>query len=152
RIRKHEKDKVITDYFQAVTVTGKVTSHESPEGLPGVNIIIKGTTQGTVSDVDGNYTLEVPSSESVLVFSSVGFLSEEVIVGDRSVINMELIPDITSLEEVVVVGYGTQRRGEITSSIASINEEEFNKGNVTDAGQLIQGKVAGLTVVSSSGD
>src|SRR5690606_27668739 len=101
RIRKHEKDKVVTDYFQAVTVTGKVTSDDSPEGLPGVNIIVKGTTQGTVSDVDGNYTLDVPSGESVLVFSSVGFLSEEVLVGDRSVINMELIPDITSLGEVV---------------------------------------------------
>lgn len=153
RIKKSEKEtKVITDYFQSIIVSGKVTSDESPEGLPGVNIIIKGTTQGTVTDINGNYSLEVPSSESVIIFSSVGFLSEEVIVRDRSIIDMELIPDITALGEIVVIGYGTQRKGEITSSIASVDEREFNKGNVTDAGQLIQGKVAGLTVVSPSGD
>lgn len=152
KIKKHERSNVITDHFPPITISGKVTSDDSPEGLPGVNIIIKGTTSGTVSDINGNYSIEVPSTESILVFSSVGFLSEEVIVGDRSVINITLLPDITSLGEVVVVGYGTQRRGEITSSIASINEDDFNKGNVSDAGQLIQGKVAGLTVVSPSGD
>lgn len=152
KIKRHDKADVITDYFPPITIRGKVTSDESPEGLPGVNIVIKGTTQGTVSDINGNYSIEVPSPESVLVFSSIGFLTEEIVVGDRSVINLELVPDITALGEVVVVGYGTQRRGEITSSIASINEEAFNKGNIADAGQLIQGKVAGLTVISPSGD
>lgn len=146
------KEKKVIVVLQATTISGKVTSEDNPDGLPGVNIIVKGTTQGTVTDINGEYKLDVPSPQSVIVFSSVGFIPEEVAVGNRSVINMVMMPDITSLEEIVVVGYGTQKKGEVTSSIASIDESEFIKGNVKDAGQLIQGKVAGLTVVSASGD
>lgn len=138
--------------MQLLTVTGKVVSDESPDGLPGVNVVIKGTSTGTVTDVNGDYSVEVPFEESILVFSSVGFITEEVVVGNRSVIDMQMISDITSLEEIIVVGYGTQKKGDVTSSIASVKEADFIKGSVTDAGQLIQGKVAGLTVVSPTGD
>ncbi|MFP4095509.1 MAG: carboxypeptidase-like regulatory domain-containing protein, partial [Cyclobacteriaceae bacterium] len=94
-------------YAQEKTVTGKVTSPE--EGaLPGVNVLVKGTTTGTVTDVNGDYRISVPGPESVLVFSSIGYTSEEVTVGNRSTIDLELFLDIQSLSEVVVVGYGTQ--------------------------------------------
>src|SRR5688572_5757987 len=94
-------DEIIT---QQRVVTGRVMEQGSNEGIPGVNIIIKGTTNGAVTDVDGNYNLEVPSSESVLVFSSIGFVGQEITVGAQGVINVTLAPDIISLSEVVVVG------------------------------------------------
>ncbi|MDZ7608159.1 MAG: carboxypeptidase-like regulatory domain-containing protein [Cyclobacteriaceae bacterium] len=95
--------------FQAMRVTGTVTSAEDNTGLPGVNIIQKGTATGTVSDIDGNYSLEVPSADAVLVFSSVGFMSEEIAVGGRSVINLTMNPDIQSLNEIVVTALGIER-------------------------------------------
>jgi len=89
-------------------VSGKVTSSDNGLGLPGVNIIVKGTTSGTVSNGDGNYWITVPSPESVLVFSAIGFATREVVVGSQSVINITMELDVISLSEVIVVGYGTQ--------------------------------------------
>lgn len=82
---------------QSIKVTGKVTSAEDQAGLPGVNVVVKGTTNGTVSDVDGNYTLNIPGRESVLQYSSVGYVQQEVLVGDQTVINVTMEPDVTSL-------------------------------------------------------
>jgi len=132
-------------------ITGKVTDAGSGEGLPGVNILVKGTTTGAVTDLDGNFSLNAASTD-VLVVSSVGYLSQEIPVGTRSVINVSLAEDVQSLAEVVVVGYGTQEKKEITSSVASIDAESFNQGNVNDPAQLLQGKVAGLSIARPGGD
>ncbi|MFP4091461.1 MAG: SusC/RagA family TonB-linked outer membrane protein [Cyclobacteriaceae bacterium] len=133
------------------TVTGTVTAPE--EGvLPGVNVLVKGTTTGTVTDMDGNYRLTVPEGNDVLVFSSIGYVNQEIAINGRTKINVELQADIQSLSEVVVVGYGSQEKKEITSAVASIDSEQFNRGNVNDVSQLLQGKVAGLTITKAGGN
>ena len=134
------------------TVTGKVTDGETGEAIPGVNVIAKGTSSGTVTDINGDYTLTVTSDVTSLIYSYVGYQQEEVVIGDRSTINITLSPDITALSEVVVVGYGTQQKKEITSAVVSVSEEEFNRGNVNDPSQLLQGKVPGLSVYNKGGD
>ncbi|UII23433.1 SusC/RagA family TonB-linked outer membrane protein [Fulvivirga ligni] len=133
------------------TVTGKVTSSEENEALPGVNVLIEGTTKGTVTGVDGTYSIQV-SNNDVLVFSFVGFVTKQLPVGNMTTMDVKLELDITSLDEVVVLGYGKQLKSDVTSSVAAVKDDEFIKGNVVDAGQLIQGKVAGLTVSMPSGD
>ena len=139
-------------YAQAQNViTGTITDTVTGEGLPGVNVLIKGTTTGTVTDFDGNYSLEADEA-AVLVISSVGYLAQEIVVGNKSVIDIRMEEDIQALDEIVVTGYGTQERKEISSSIASVKEEDFNTGMVNDPAQLIQGKVAGLNVTSPGGD
>ena len=139
-------------YFPAILISGKVTELDSDEGLPGVSILIKGTSRGTVTDINGNYQIDVPSGESILVFSSVGFLSEEIVVGDRTEINVALMPDVLALNEIVVVGYGTQKRSEVTSSVATVKSENFNAGGTRSPMDLIQGKVAGLNIVRTQGN
>ncbi|MCC5930268.1 MAG: SusC/RagA family TonB-linked outer membrane protein [Cyclobacteriaceae bacterium] len=139
----------IIEMEQSQTITGRVTTSDDPGGLPGVNVILKGTAQGTVTDINGNYSIEVPGPQAVLVFSSVGYLTEEEVVGGRSVINMVLAADITSLEEIVVVGYGVQSRKNLTSAVSSIGPEELNRGAISDVGQLLQGKVPGLNITRS---
>jgi TonB-dependent starch-binding outer membrane protein SusC len=132
-------------------VKGRVTS-EQGEGLPGVSVAVKGTTIGTVTDVDGNYSLTVPDANSVLVFSFIGYTSQEQLVGGKSEINIQLVEDLQKLSEVVVVGYGTQRKQEVTQAITTLKAEDFNKGNVNDVSQLLQGKVAGLTITRPGGN
>ncbi len=142
RNKKHDVEVVMDD----ITITGKVTSADDGEGLPGVNVILKGTTQGTVTDVNGDYKIDVPSTETVLVFSSVGYQKEEVIVGEKTVINMTLTTSIQSLREIVVVGYGTMKKSDLTGSVASVNSEDFVKGVATNALQLLSGKVPGVNI------
>jgi len=138
-------------YAQNKTVSGKITD-EVGEPLPGVNVIEKGTTNGTVSDADGNYKLSVASSESVLVFSFVGTVSQQITVGSQSEITVKLSSDASTLSEVVVMGYGTQEKKDVTGSVASVKSEDFNKGIINSPEQLLQGKVAGVNVVSASGE
>ena len=136
------------------TVSG-VVKGDGGELLPGVSVLIKGTTRGRTTDVGGKYSIAVsddPKAEVTLVFSYVGYQNQEAAVGSRSTIDITLAPDLKSLEEVVVVGYGTQKREQITSAIASVKSEDFVKGPVQDAAQLIRGKVAGLSVITPSGD
>ncbi|MBK5721980.1 SusC/RagA family TonB-linked outer membrane protein [Dysgonomonas sp. Marseille-P4677] len=121
------------------------------EPLIGVSVTVKGTTKGTITDEYGKYQLDI-SGDETLVFSYIGYETKEVVVKDKSVINLTLNENLNDLNEVVVIGYGTQRKGDITSSVASIKSEEFIKGAVKDAGQLIQGKVAGMTIINPSGD
>ncbi|NJN25751.1 MAG: SusC/RagA family TonB-linked outer membrane protein [Cyclobacteriaceae bacterium] len=142
---------VIDEIMQGITITGKIISSEDNEGLPGVNVVVQGTSFGTVTDVNGNYSLEVPSTESVLVFSSVGYIKEEVVVGNRSVIDLNLMPDITALEEIVVVGYGTIMKSDLTGSVAKVNSEELEKGSAASFDRLLNGKIAGVNIVSTSG-
>ncbi|SDL13252.1 TonB-linked outer membrane protein, SusC/RagA family [Catalinimonas alkaloidigena] len=134
----------------ALAVSGRITDVDG-EGIPGVNVLEKGTTNGTITDVEGRYVLNVAET-ATLVFSAVGYLTQEVAVASRSTLDLTMEEDVKALEEVVVVGYGTQEKAEVTSSIASVKSREFIKAPVKNAGQLLQGKVAGLTVASSSGD
>ena len=138
-------------FAQDRTVSGKVTDADTGEGIPGVNIMIQGTTSGTVSDIDGNFTVSVPADAS-LMFSYVGYKTQIVQVGSQTTLNIALESDVTALSEIVVTGYGTQEKKEITSSVASVKAEDFNQGNVNDPAQLIQGKVAGLSISKPGGD
>lgn len=132
-----------------ITVSGKISDDEG-NPLPGVNIVVKGTTQGTISDIDGNYSLNIPEN-SVLIFSFIGFLKEEIPVGNSTEIDVTLYPDIMSLSEVVVVGYGTQKRGDVTAAIGTVSAEEIEDEPIVRIGQALQGKVAGLQVSQNSG-
>jgi len=136
---------------QERAVSGKVTSGDDGSPIPGVNILEKGTSNGTVSDADGNYRITVGSS-AVLVFSFVGYTSQEVTVGGQSSVNVTLQADVTSLSEVVVVGYGSQEKKEITSAVVSLDQKAFNQGNIADPAQLLAGKVPGLSVYNRGGD
>jgi len=137
--------------FAQQTVSGKVTAADDGSGIPGVNILEKGTSNGTVTDSDGNFRISV-GSNATLVFSFVGYASQEVSVGSQSTLNVSLQSDVTALSEVVVTGYGTQEKKEITSSVVSLTTKEFNKGNINDPSQLLQGKVPGLSVYNRGGD
>jgi TonB-dependent starch-binding outer membrane protein SusC len=141
----------LVGFAQERVVTGKVTSADDGSGIPGVNILEKGTSNGTVSDSDGNFRINV-GSNATLVFSFVGYATQEVVVGNQNSITVALQSDVTALSEVVVVGYGTQEKKEITSSVTSIKSEDFNKGTVNDPVQLLQGKVAGLNIARPGGD
>lgn len=120
--------------------------------LPGVSVTLKGTTNGTTTNAEGVFTLTVPESGAVLVFTYVGITPQEIAVGDQSVMNVTLELNVGKLNEVVVVGYGTQRRKEVTSAVATVNSEQFNKGNIGDVAQLLQGKVAGLSIARPGGN
>jgi TonB-dependent starch-binding outer membrane protein SusC len=137
--------------FAQGQVTGKVTSKDDGSPLPGVNIVEKGTSNGATTDADGNFTIKV-GANATLIFSFVGSTTQEVEVGSQTSINVELLSDVTSLSEVVVVGYGTQEKKEISSSVTSVKSEDFNKGTVNDPAQLLQGRVAGLNITRPGGD
>ncbi|WP_373495918.1 SusC/RagA family TonB-linked outer membrane protein [Aquiflexum sp.] len=136
---------------EAITVSGTVKDGNG-ESLPGVSIIEKGTRNGAVSDIDGNFTINVQSSESVLLFSFIGYASQEQTVGSRSSIEVVLLEDTQNLSEFVVIGYGTQEKKDVTGAIASVNRENFNKGVVTNPGELMQGKLAGVYIAANSGE
>ena len=138
-------------YAQQVRITGKVTDTGSGEEIPGVSVLVKGTARGAITDLDGNYSIEAIPSD-ILVFSFIGYLSIEETVGTRTVINSGLSESIQALNEVVVVGYGTQERKEITSAVTSVKSENFNQGTVNDPRQLLQGKVAGLNIARPGGN
>lgn len=136
---------------QTRTVTGKVTSSEDPEGLPGVSVIIKGTTQGTTTDLDGEYEIEIADGSTTLVFSFIGFVSQEVAVDNQSQIDVNLDFDMQDLGEVVVVGYGTVKKSDLTGSVVSVRDEDLTAIPVTNALEVMQGKVPGLDLTKSSG-
>ncbi len=132
-----------------VTVKGKVTD-ENNQGLPGASIVEQGTTNGTTSDLEGNYTLSVPDN-AVLEISYVGYKTQTIALNGRSVVDVQLKEDLETLGEVVVVGYGVQESKDITGSVASVKSGDFNKGIMNSPGQLLQGKVSGVNITSSSG-
>jgi TonB-linked SusC/RagA family outer membrane protein len=132
-------------------VTGKVTSSDDGSPIPGVNILEKGTSNGTVTDVDGNFRISAASG-STLVFSFVGYQSQEVPVGSQSSVNVSLLSDVTSLSEVVVVGYGSQEKRDVTGATVSLKSGDFNGGVISSPEQLIQGRAAGVQITSSSGE
>ena len=131
-----------------IQITGKVTGSAN-EPLPGVSVALKGTSIGTTTDAAGNFTISVPDESAVLVFTYVGFTSQEQPVGSRTTINVTLTTSTSELNAVVVVGYGTARRREITGSVASVRGAELAKQPVLTATQAVQGKVAGVQVLTS---
>jgi TonB-dependent starch-binding outer membrane protein SusC len=136
---------------QTIELSGKVTD-ETGERLPGASVIERGTTNGTVTDSDGNFKLTVSSSNATLVFSFVGTVTQQLAVTNQTEINVKLISDASLLSEVVVVGYGTQEKRDITGSVATVKSDEFNKGIINSPEQLLQGKVAGVNIISASGE
>ncbi len=135
-------------YAQEVSVSGKVTSSDG-SGLPGASVLIKGTTTGVPTDVEGNFSIKAPSQSSILVFSMIGMTSQEITVGTQATINVTLKDDARSLNEVVVVGYGTQRKLDVTGSVVSIKGEEISKQPSMNAVSGLQGKVAGVQISNS---
>ena len=141
-----------SSYAQQRTVKGMVTTADDPLGLPGVNILLKGTKVGTVTDVDGKYSINIPDGSSTLVFSMIGFENQEVDIGTRSLIDVILNEDISALDEVVVVGYGTVKKSDLTGSVGVLKNEDFNAGVITSAEQLLAGKIPGVQVVQNSAE
>ncbi|NIT55838.1 MAG: TonB-dependent receptor plug domain-containing protein, partial [Aliifodinibius sp.] len=134
------------------SVSGTVTDAQSGETLPGVNITVKNMPErGTATSADGTYSLNVPSLQDTLVFSFVGFVKQEVPINGRTTIDVSLSPDVQQLEDVVVIGYGTQEVDDNTGSVTSVNSDDFNEGAITSPEELFQGKAAGVTVTSNDG-
>jgi len=138
-------------FGQERIVTGKVTDAADRSPLIGATIVIKGTTTGTVTAMDGSYSISVTSPEDVLVFSFLGYNSKEVSVADQSVIDIQLGADLTELEEIVVVGYGVQKKEDLTGAISMVDSEELNRSNPASVATALQGRAAGVSVTTSSG-
>lgn len=141
---------VLDSQMADIEIAGRVND-ENGQGLPGASVVVKGTTNGTTTDLDGNYILKVPE-DAVLVVSYVGYQTQEIAINGRSEINVSLEVDAETLSEVVVIGYGVQKTKDVTGAVKRVTNENFNKGVVNNAGQLIQGKAAGVNVTSSSGE
>lgn len=132
-------------------ITGRV-SDEKGEPLPGVNILLKGTSTGTTTDPNGGYSIRVPDENSTLVFSFVGFLSQEIVAGSQSKIDITLVVDNKSLEEVVVVGYGTIKKSDLTGSVASVKAQELTAYPAIGTVQALQGRAAGVQIQANNGE
>ena len=141
---------VKTEIAQQTVVTGKVTD-EDGNTLPGVNIIIKGTITGTVTDMDGNYSIEVEDANVTLVFSFVGMVSQEILVGSQTTINVVLARETIGIEEVVAIGYGQMKKADLTGSVASLNDERLIDKPAFNLAQAISGKVPGVKIIEMTG-
>lgn len=137
-------------YAQNITVTGKVTDAKSHESIPGANVVVKGTTNGTITDPNGNYSLSVPAN-ATLEFSFIGYKTQEVPVNGKKVIDIKLATSSTELDEVVAIGYGTVKKKDITGSVASVQGSDLQNIPVTTAAEAISGKLAGVQVTSTEG-
>lgn len=133
------------------SVTGTVLD-KNGDVLIGVSIVEKGTTNGTTTDIDGKFSISVSNTNTTLIITYVGFEKQEIALNGKKDLSVTLVEDAKALDEVVVIGYGTQRKGDVTSAIASIKSEDFLAGNIQDASQLVKGKIAGLTITKASGD
>ena len=136
---------------QTVTITG-VVKDKTGEPVIGANVLEKGTANGVITGIDGEYSVKVKGANSVLVISFIGYQTQEITVGSKRKIDVILQDDTKLLDEVVVIGYGTQKKGDITSAVASVKAEDFAAGKIGDAAELVKGKIAGLSVINSSGD
>jgi TonB-linked SusC/RagA family outer membrane protein len=135
-------------FAQSRQVTGKVSDIKG-DGLPGVSVSVKGTTIGAITDGSGNYTVNVNSNAATLVYSYIGYVSKELTVGNQSSINVTLDEDATNLSEVVVVGYGTQKKSQMTGAISSVSAKEISEMPITNARQALQGRAAGVDVTQA---
>jgi TonB-linked SusC/RagA family outer membrane protein len=132
------------------TISGKVTDAASREGLPGVSIVVKGTSNGVNSDLNGNYTITVADPNATLVFSFIGYKQEEVVLVGKAIVNVQLSLDVTALSEVVVIGYGTQKRSDITGTVASLPKDKLEMTPNLNIAQAIQGSIAGVMIQTTS--
>lgn len=140
----------IAELQQKRVVTGRVTGSNG-ELLPGVTVVVKGTNTGTVTNSDGEYSVDVPAGAEALIFSFVGMSSQEIPLTGQPVINIMLEPETIGLEEVVAIGYGVQRKSDLTGSVTSVSTDDFNTGLISSPEQLINGKVSGVQIMSNSG-
>lgn len=147
-----DEEKAILVMEKAAPVKGKVTVGESGEGLEGVSVKIKGTDQGTVTDAQGNYMIDVAGNEGTLVFSYIGYTSQEVAVKGQSTINVVMIQIGQDLDEVVVVGYGTQKKVNLTGAVATVTGEDLETRTVTKSSLALQGQMSGISVRQASGN
>lgn len=138
-------------FQQKRLITGKVISADEGMGVPGANVIIKGTRKSVITDMDGNYSIEVDSDENILVFSFVGYTTQEIRVGSDSIVNVKLTPTDNSLKEVVIVGFGTQKKSSMVSSITTIKPKEL-KGPTSNLTTMLAGRVSGLIAYQRSGE
>lgn len=143
---------IVHAFAQGHTVSGTVTEMESGATLPGVNIVVKGTTIGTVTDVEGNYRLSVPDENSILIFSFIGYTSEEINVNGRSIINVSLTADIATLSEVVVIGYGERERKDVVGSISDMKSDEISRASAISPDMAMQGRMPGVLISTPSGN
>lgn len=140
-----------TAAYSQIKISGKITEPGDPSGLPGATVVLKGTTNGTAADVNGAYELSVPDENAILVFSYIGLQDLEVRVGSQRIIDVILQSDITLMEEVVVVGYGSQKRSNISGAVSTISSEEITELPILRAEQALQGRTAGVQVAQNSG-
>ena len=138
--------------LQQLEVTGRVVDAANGESLPGVSIMVEGTTIGVVTNAEGNYSLTVPGPDAVLVFSFIGYTSEKVGIEGRSVINIQLKPELQALDEIVVIGYGTQRRVNVIGSVTTIRDEDITRAPVANVTNALAGMLPGAIVRQSSGE
>lgn len=137
-------------YGQGKTVTGKITDADTGEPLPGVTIVVKGTTNGTITSFDGEYSINVEEGQT-LAFSFIGYTAREVAVATGNTIDLQLAPSIENLEEVVVIGYGQVRKEDATGSVTAVSADDFNRGNITSPQDLLVGKASGVVITSEGG-
>ena len=134
---------------QQITVTGTVTEGATGDPAIGVTVLVKGTTIGTVTDIDGNYTLSNVPQDAIIVFSYIGMLTIEEPLNGRSVVSVIMAEDVQALDEVVVIGYGSARKRDLTGSIVSLNADEISNRPTTNLISSVQGKVAGVQIVNT---
>ena len=134
----------------ALKVTGTLTDAETGTALIGATVQVKGTTTGTSTDLDGTYSIEAPDGNAILVFSYIGYVNQEVVIGNQSTINVSLVPDVQALNEVVVVGYGAVKKMDLTGAVDQLQSKDIIRANPVQAARAIQGQVAGATVTKSS--
>ncbi|HPF50259.1 MAG TPA: TonB-dependent receptor [Draconibacterium sp.] len=137
-------------YAQVKTVTGKVTDSGNGEALPGVTIVVKGTTNGTISNFDGDYSINVEEGQT-LSFSFIGYTAQEQVVGTSNVINIQLAQSMENIDEVVVIGYGQVKKQDATGSVTAVTAEDFNQGAITSPQELVSGKIAGVQITNGGG-
>lgn len=135
-----------------IQVSGKVTDADTGEPLPGVNVAVKGTLNGTSTDADGKFSLQIPDQGAVLVFTFVGYLTQEIIAGTQNEIDVALLPDTKTLNEIVVVGYGQTKKSDITGSIASVKGDDVNAYPATNLMQSLSGRATGVQISQNSGE
>ena len=138
-------------FAQTRTVSGRVTDPKTGDGLPGVTVLLKGTTNGVSTSADGSYSLSVPQSGGTLSFSSVGLTSREQVIGSQSQINVSLATDATQLSEAIVVGYGSQNKTLVTGAVTSVDAKQFEGQPVAGIDQVLQGRASGVQVTQNSG-
>lgn len=141
----------LPEVIQELRVSGKVTDATTRGAMPGVNIAVRGTSLGTITDIDGRYSLTVPDRNAVLVFSFIGYVSQEIPLNGKPLLDVALVSEIKGLDEVVVIGYGTQKKVNLTGSVSSVSSEELNKRPVINPVLMLQGKTPGVQITQHSG-